>query len=624
MRREFRSLAAPETVRDALASLPVAADAETVPIADAHDRILASRVDAPIDVPGFDRAAMDGYAIQSTETVGADEADPAVLDIAGSVHAGERPSVAVEAGTAVEVATGAVLPDGADAVVPVERTRERDDAVAITTTVAPGDHVMPRGADLAAGEYALSAGTRLGPRHVGLLAALGHETVPVRGRPAVAVVSTGEELRQPGQSLDSDAGQIYDVNSHAIASAVRAAGGEPTIYESVSDEYDTLRETLERAAEESTLVLTSGSTSAGSTDLLYELVEDHGEKLVHGVALKPGRPMLVGRLFETPYVGLPGYPVSAMMVFRVFVAPLLRDAAGRPTPETATVEATLRSRVRYDGGRLRLVPVGLVGDGSGDLVAYAPAKGSGATTTLVETDGVVRMPAAQSLLARESRVEVDLFDATDPIPGLLGVGEPDPTLFELLDAIPTARYLTLSPADARRWLDDGIPDVILTPERAGDGAGDGKSDAPAAGKTTVLARWEREWGLVVPPENPNGIETLADLAGDVRLANLDTNLALRDAFGEALAAHDVDTADLDGFHRELPGIESAARSVAAGRADAGLGLARTAADLDLGFVPGGTQKLTLTLAESRQNKRAVSRLETAVSERADEFDILLP
>jgi len=602
VRREFRDLADPEAARAAIEDLDVAAGTESVPLAEARGRALAERVDAGIDVPGFDRAAMDGYAVRAADTVGASETDPVALAVIGSVHAGEAPDAGLTgegppevAGEAVQVATGAVVPDGADAVVPVERTVERESVVEVNTAVTPGDSVAPRGADIAAGDRALGPGTRLGPRHLGVLAALGRESVPVRGRPRVGVLSTGAELVQPGEPLDNAAGRIYDVNTVTVASAVEAAGGDPARFVADSDGPEDIRAALAAAADASELVLTSGSTSAGTADVLHRLVEDEGEVLVHGVALKPGRPMLVGHVFGTPYVGLPGYPVSALTVFRTFVAPRIRAAAGQPVPADASVEARLATRVRYDGGRLRFVPVGLVGDGSGSLVAYAPAKGSGATTSLVETDGVVRMAPETALLPRNETVTVERFDADDPLAALLAVGDPDPVLFALLDGLGTSRFLSLAGPDARRWLQDDIPDVVVT---AGDLGAESVAGEP-------LASWSREWGLVVSPDNPAGVDGVEDLA-DMRFANLAEESSLRAAFDAYLADRDREA---DAFGRDLPGLESAARSVREGRADAALGLHATAADLGLGFVSLGTQRLALVPNAGRAGKEGLAALE---------------
>jgi putative molybdopterin biosynthesis protein len=618
VRNEFRDLADPDVAREAIEGLDLTAGAESVPIREARGRVLAERVDAPIDVPGFDRASMDGYAVRAEETFGATEDDPVDLPIVGTVLAGEDPATLGDATEewslgseeAVQIATGAVMPPGADAVVPVERTIESEETVAITSAVTPGENVMPRGADIADGTRALGPGTRLGPRHVGLLAALGKETVPVRRRPRVAIVSTGEELVQPGDALDTDAGQIYDVNTHSIAAAVERAGGEPVIRTSPSDDRDRLRESLADAAEDCDLVLTSGSTSAGTVDMLYDLVGEHGEVIVHGVALKPGRPLLIGRVFGTPYIGLPGYPVSALTVFRTFVSGPLREAAGQPSLEAATVEATLGRRVRYEGGRLRLLPVGLVGDGSGELLAYTLSRGSGATTSLGETDGVVRMPAETNLLSAGESVDVERFDSTDPVPSLLGVGDPDPIVSGLLDALDSPRFIAMGQRDALRWLDDDIPDVLAVAP--------GRISMPEGAET--LASFEREWGLVTTPASASEIDGLEDLQkGSFRFANLNPDLALRGAFDAILDSSDIDRDDIDGYHRELPGLESAARSVARGRADAGLGLRATADQLDLEFIPLGTQPFELVVNPDRSEKDGVTELASTASGRLEDF-----
>jgi len=384
-RRQFRDLASPAEAREAIAALDLTPETETVPLDEARGRVLAERIDAELDVPGFDRASMDGYAVRARDTFGADEADPVVLDRIGAVHAGAEPDVEVTEGTCAEISTGAVMPPGADAVVMVERTDEVEDGVAVRTAVAPGDSVMVAGADVAAGSRALGPGTLLTPREIGLLSALGVDAVPVRGTPTVGIVSTGDELVRPGDDLHSAAGQIYDVNSYTIAAGVEEAGGEAVLYPHAGDDYDEMERLLVEAADECDLVLSSGSTSASAVDVIYRVIEEEGELLLHGVSVKPGKPMLIGRLDESSrashsaYVGLPGYPVSALTIFRTFVAPAIRSAAGLPAPQTATVEGRMAMQERYSEGRTRLMPVGLVDDGAGDTLVYPVDKGSGAT-----------------------------------------------------------------------------------------------------------------------------------------------------------------------------------------------------------------------------------------------------
>ncbi|WP_336343729.1 molybdopterin biosynthesis protein [Halalkalicoccus ordinarius] len=635
-RKEFRDLAPPERARETIDSLDLGGGVERVPLREARGRVLAERVDAGIDVPGFDRASMDGYAVRARDTFGADEADTAVLDLVGAVHAGAEPDVVVEEGTAAEISTGAVMPEGADAVVMVERTDETDAGVEIRTSLAPGDHVMFAGADVAAGERALGPGTRLTPREIGLLSALGVSEVPVRDRPRVGIVSTGDELVRPGGELQSEQGQIYDVNSYTIATAVEDAGGEAELYPHVGDDYEEMGRVMVEAAEECDLVLSSGSTSASAVDVIYRVIEERGELLLHGVAVKPGKPMLIGTLEESAYVGLPGYPVSALTIFRTFVAPAVRRAAGLPEPRTATVEARMADRERYEGGRKRLMPVGLVesgpspdvGEADGDeagtdkpvTLAYPVDKGSGATTSLVEADGIVEVDADTAYLDAGEPVSVRLFSPDVRPPTVFGVGEDDPALSALLDRVEHPRYLGIGSRQGLRRLGRGTPDFAVV-------TGSIDRDVEAVD----LGGWTREWGLVVPEGNPDGVEGLADLVErDLRFVNRTTDSGLRTTLSNALASvaeergstrHKL-VESIDGFDLAVRAHESPARKVVAGRADAGLGLRTTAERLGLGFVSLGEERVSVLGNPDRIEKGGMERLREAIDEWSFEDETL--
>ena len=671
-RKEFRELVSPERAHEAIASLDLAPEPEEVALGNARGRVLTERIDATIDVPGFDRAAMDGYAVRARDTFGASEGDPNELDLVGTVHAGTPPTVAVGDGEAAEISTGAVLPDGADAVVIVERTNrversstdeasedppsaDRDGRVAINTAVAPGDSVMLAGADIAAGERALGPGTRVTAREIGLLSALGVDRVPVRGRPRVGVISTGDELVRPGEALDHDAGQIYDVNSDTIAAAIEEAGGDPVMYPHAGDDHEEMERLLREAAAECDLVLSSGSTSASAVDVIYRVIEDRGDLLVHGVAVKPGKPMLVGRLEqsesergsagddpdgergehdrssadssetsdesngasgESAYVGLPGYPVSALTIFRTFVAPAIRRAAGLPEARTATVDGRMALQERYAEGRLRLMPVGLVEAGpketvddesvGGESLVYPVDKGSGATTSLVEADGIVVVDPDTEYLARGEPVTVQLFSPDIRPPTLFGIGEDDPLLARLLDRLDRPRYLRFGSREGLRRLENGVPDVAVT-----------SGPDPAAIEARELGGWTREWGLVVPEGNPAGVEELADLIDrDLSFLNRAGSSGLRESFEDALADLATERGDsrqdlvesIVGFERTVRAHESSARMVRAGRVDAGLGLRASAANLELEFVPVGEERVRVLANPDRIEKVGVRAL----------------
>lgn len=620
MRKEFRDLTAPETAHSLIQGLDLGGGTEQVSLSEARGRVLAERIDAELDVPGFDRASVDGYALRARETFGAQEDSPARMTLRGTVHAGEEPTVTVEAGDAVEISTGAVVPAGADAVVMVERTARDDDDVLIRTSVAPGDGIMVSGADIAAGQRALGPGTRLTPREIGLLSALGIEEVPVRCGPRIGIVSTGDELVRPGETLDSDRGQIYDVNSYTIATSVEEAGGNAVLYPHAGDDYAELETILETAADECDLVLSSGSTSAGAVDVIYRIIEERGELLCHGVAVKPGKPMLVGELGGAAYVGLPGYPVSALTIFQTFVAPAIREATGLPEPQTRRLTGTLAVTERYREGRLRLMPVGLVEDGDGETLVYPVDKGSGATTTLVDADGVVEVEPNVEQLDGGDSLEVTLFSPDVQPPALLGMGEDDPLLSRLLDRLDRPRYLPLGSREGLRRLRNGIPDIAVT-------AGPTRREV----ESVRLGGWSREWGLLVPKNNPHEVTGLADIVdSELQFVNRDTASGLRVSLEESLSelADERDSTRqelvdaITGFELTASAYESPPRRVLDGKADVALGLEATATALDLSFVPVGTQEIQVLAHPDRVEKPAVEKLTSLLPPSSEFLDSL--
>lgn len=610
MRKEFRDLTDPEKAASLLRNLEFGGGTETVSLTEARERVLAERIDANLDVPGFDRSNVDGYAVRAEDTFGAGESNPERLDVIGTVHAGEQPDLTVESGTAAEISTGAVLPPGADAVVMVERTARDGDVVQVRTAVAPGDSIMVAGADVAAGERALGPGTRLTPREIALLSALGIEEVPVRGRPTVGIVSTGDELVRPGGELDSEAGQIYDVNSYTIATSVEEAGGDPVLYPHVGDDFDALERVLKEAADDCDLVLSSGSTSAGAVDVIYRIIENEGTLLCHGVAVKPGKPMLIGTFGDAAYVGLPGFPVSALTIFRKFVAPVLRQAAGQPKRQKGTLDGSMAVDERYREGRLRLMPVGLVEDADGKTLVYPVDKGSGATTSLVDADGIVELPPDTEQLDAGDAVTVRLFSPDIQPPSLLGMGEDDPLLSRLLDRVDQPRYLSLGSREGLRRLREGIPDFAVT-------AGPTQYDV----ESVDSGGWSREWGLLVPTDNPDDISGLADLIDrDLRFVNRDRQSGLRASLETALEelASDRDSSlsecidAINGFEMTTSAYESPPRRVHSGKADVALGLRTTASELGLDFVGIDRQRVRIHVSPDRAAKAGLEALEQLV------------
>jgi putative molybdopterin biosynthesis protein len=377
---------------------PQALAPEEVPLAEALGRMLASDVAAGIDVPGFDRANVDGFAVIAAETYGAAEEEPRPLRLGvEELATGVVPRVPVTPGMATTIATGGMLPRGADAVVMVEHTTlSRDGSlVLVHRPVAPGAGVTFAGTDMARGELVLRKGTRLSARETGVLAAIGQGHVTVIRRPRVAIVSTGDEIVAPGAVIPP-AG-IYDANATLLADAVRELGGEPVLLGIVGDDPAALEAVLERGLQ-SDVVLLSGGTSKGAGDLSYRVLARRSPGiLVHGVALKPGKPICLGAVASTPVAILPGFPTSAIFTFHEFIAPLLRRLGGARSEARETLTARMPVRFNSEIGRTEYLLVNLV-QGESDLAAYPLGKGSGSVTTFCRADGFVVIDRAQEFL----------------------------------------------------------------------------------------------------------------------------------------------------------------------------------------------------------------------------------
>src|SRR5262249_2170291 len=340
-----------------------------VSLAAALGRVLAEDVLAPIDVPGFDRANVDGFAVRAEDTFGAAEDRPRTLRFnPETLSTGMAPKVPVAPGAATAIATGAVVPRGADAVVMVEYTEMVDGKLVLNRPVAPGNNISFAGTDIGRGETVLRRGDLLTSRETGVLAALGIAEVKVVCRPRVAIVSTGDELLAPGAPMQP--GMIYDSNATVLTDAVRESGGEPWPLGIVPDDRAALEQML-RQALTADGVLMSGGTSKGAGDLSYRVVRELGPPgiIAHGVALKPGKPLCLAALTQTlpdnrqrtvPVVILPGFPTSAIFTFHEFVAPVIRTLAGRSEERDKTVTARLPARVNSERGRTEYLLVNLV------------------------------------------------------------------------------------------------------------------------------------------------------------------------------------------------------------------------------------------------------------------------
>lgn len=385
---------------------------EAVPLGAALDRVLGEDVIADVDVPGFDRSNVDGFAVQAPDTFGATEEAPRSVTPTGEVLTpGMVPDRPVAPGYAAAIATGAMLPRGSDAVVMVEHTElvqtDGRRSVEIARAVSAGENVSYAGTDIARGETVLRAGQLLTSREIGVLAAIGAAEVKVYRRPKVAILSTGDEIVPPGEPLPL--GAIYDSNAAIIGAAVAELGGEAVQLGVVPDDEQALADALAQALQYD-VVLLSGGTSKGAGDLSYRVATrlDEPGIVAHGVALKPGKPICLAVSRGKPVVILPGFPTSAIFTFHEFVAPVIRAYAGMPPERRQTVTATLPMRVNSERGRTEYLLVGLV-QGDDGLSAYPMGKGSGSVTTFSGADGFITIDQHTEILDAGATVPVQLL-----------------------------------------------------------------------------------------------------------------------------------------------------------------------------------------------------------------------
>ena len=375
---------------------------ERAATAGAAGRVLAEDVASPVDVPPFDRAAMDGYAVIADDTFGAGRHEPRVLRCLETVYTGDLPTRALARGECMEIATGAPIPHGATAVVMVEETEKASaTTVRVFTPVYPGQHVGRRGADITAGDTILRKGMIINPSRIGALAAAGILQIPVFAKPRVAIVSTGNEIVEPGQPLA--AGQIYDINRFTLSAITNAHGGVALDRGTAPDSLTDLVAAIERMQDADVIVF-SGGSSVGERDLILDALQEAGEVIFHGVAVKPGKPTAFGRVGGIPVLGMPGYPTSCLSNGYILLVPVLRRIARLPEYQPHSVRVPLARRVVSTTGRHQFYTV-RVEDGA----AMPAFKASGDITSMAHADGYIEIPAQTDLVEAGEIVDVKLF-----------------------------------------------------------------------------------------------------------------------------------------------------------------------------------------------------------------------
>jgi len=384
---------------------------QTVPLMEALGRYLAEDLICPEDLPPFPRATMDGYAVQARDVFGARESEPVLLRLRGEIPMGVAPDFVLEPGEAARIATGGMLPEGADAVVMVEYTEEIGELVEIRRPVSPGENVILKGEDARASEILLPQGTKLTPGKIGLLASAGITQVSVRRAPQVAIISTGDELVPPQERPAP--GQIRDVNSYSLGAAVREAGGIPLLMGIIPDKVEDLFQAIKKALNQADVVLISGGSSVGVRDYTLRCLSDlpRAELLCHGVAVRPGKPTILARVGNKAVFGLPGQMASALLIFYILVRPLLLHLQGASEKDLklTSVRARASRNIPSAQGREDYIRVKLYRDQDQTLWAEPIFRRSGLISSMAQADGLLRIPEKSEGIYEGEEAEVFLF-----------------------------------------------------------------------------------------------------------------------------------------------------------------------------------------------------------------------
>jgi putative molybdopterin biosynthesis protein len=596
---------------------------EMLPLSAALDRVLAETVLAEVDVPGFDRASVDGFALRASDVAAAGEQAPRRLTLNPEVLTpGIAPRLPVGPGFATLIATGGMVPRGADAVVMVEHTdvseAEGKTVVEVRRPAAPGQFIAFAGSDLARGETVLRAGQRLTSREIGMLAAVGSAAVEVYRRPRVAIISTGDEIIAPGAPMRP--GAVYDSNAAILAAAVEEAGGAPVPRGIGADDEAALSRLVVESLAASDMVLLSGGTSKGAGDLCYRAVaplKDPGI-LVHGVALKPGKPLCLAVAGGKPVVILPGFPTSAIVTFHEFAAPVIRAFAGLAPAPVERVAAMLPLRVTSERGRTEFMMVSLARGEAGKLAAYPIAKGSGAVTAFSQADGFITIDSHVESLAAGTDVEVRLIGSARPPADLAIIGSHcvglDVVIGRLQSDGISVKLLNLGSmgglAAARRGECDIAPIHLMDPATGG-------YNRPFLTPALALVEgYRRLQGVVFRKGDPrftgrSAREAMAAAAADPGCIMVNRNPG---SGTRILADRLLAGAIPAGYWSQPKSHNAVAVAVAQRRADWGIAIESVARQYDLGFLPLQDEHYDFAVPRARLDRPAVQGFAAALKD----------
>ena len=602
---------------------------EEIKLLDSLGRVAAEDIRAKASSPPFDRSTVDGYAVRAADTYEASEESPVTLKITGKAEIGKIPDFQIGRGECAEISTGAPIPRGANAVVMVEYTKQLDgDKVLIYKPVAPGDNIAQTGTDISLGDVIVRKGHRITPREIAVLTSAGYDKVRVYRKPKVAVFSTGDELVESGKQLKE--GMIYDVNGPTIVSMLLELGVEAKFMGILKDDYQEMKKNIEQALRSGyDMVITSGSTSAGFGDMIYKVFNEisGGGVIVHGLKIKPGKPTVLAVAGKRLLIGLPGFPLSAMMVFLMLVKPIITHMLGLGEEYTKTVKARFPFRLEAGRGKLELIPVQLL-EGDKGLTAYPLLGQSGSTSILSLADGFIEVSETREFIEEDEQVEVKLLSELIKPAELTIVGSHCLGVDLLLNLLNLHSVKVINVGSLGGWYavkrgETDIAGTHLLDERTGEYNVFMLDKMNLRGKAILVRGYARRIGFVVKNGNPKNITAFKDLLReDVMFVNrikgsgirTITDIKLREILGgESPAEH------IRGYDYEVRTHPAVAAAVKQGRADVGITIEAVAEMYNLEFIPIAEEIYDFLIPKEKMEKKNVKAfLDTLTSKQFSE------
>lgn len=592
-----------EAKRHAANSIKRIDEQEEIPVVQSLGRVLSMGIYSDIDSPPFDRSEVDGYAVYSGDVEEAEQDHPVALKIEDTAAVGEGAKKLLRRGSCVRIATGAVIPVGCDSVVMVEYAKEENGSAKIFRSLKPGENVSRSGGDLSRGELALRMNSVIGPREIAVFSSIGISKVKVYRKLRIAIISTGNELIEPGCKLLP--GKLFESNGATIKSILDQYGVFQTDYKGiVKDDKESIRKAIFSLLENYDAIVTSGSTSAGEGDMIYDILRNLVPGIIfHGVEIKPGKPTLLAIGDGKPIIGLPGFPVSAVMVFETIFLPALFNAV-RINCDQKAVEADLPVRVNLNMGKLNLIPVSIVKRHKN--IAYPILGDSGSVSRLIRSDGYISAYGDRAYLDEGETHNVTFFSESSKIPDLTFIGSHDIAVESIFSRIGLdVKVINIGSMGGIGAVRRGEADIAgvhildpLTMKYNYFG-----NDEKLMEKAILVKGYKRKRGIIVCKGNPKGIRSISDIKESrARFVNRNQGSGTRMLINKLLKDNVIMPKQIINFNYEVKTHNAVANAIWSGRADAGIAIKQAATIYGLDFIPIGDEEYDFLILKESMDK----------------------